>query len=47
MELYEQEQQELKQLSLSTPDCPHDFDYVSSCGEKVCLNCGVIDPHPM
>ena len=25
----------------------HDFDYDSSYGQKVCLNCGVIDPRPL
>ena len=41
MTLYEQEQQQ------STPECLHDFDYDSSYGQKVCFNCGVIDPSPM
>ena len=25
----------------------NDFDYDSSYGQKVCFNCGVIDPHPL
>ena len=41
MALYEQEQQQ------STLDCLHDFDYDSSYGQKVCFNCGVIDPSPL
>ena len=43
MALYEQEQQEQQ----PSPDCLHDFNYDSSYGEKVCLNCGLIDPHPL
>ena len=40
--LYQQEQQQK-----STPECLHDFDYDSSYGQKVCFNCGVIDPSPL
>ena len=43
MTLYEQEQQQQQ----STPDCLHVFEYDPGYGQRVCFNCGVIDPSPL
>ena len=43
MALYEQEQQQQQ----STPDCQHAFEHDPGYGQRVCFNCGVIDPSPL
>ena len=47
MILNQQEQSQEQKQQQSTPDCLHDFEYSSSYGEIVNLNCGVIDSSPM
>ena len=44
MILYQQKQHQEQKQQQSTPDCLHDFDNDPDYEQKVCFNCGVIDP---